>query len=60
MFRLYENPDDHLDRLNAERQRADRRRSVLRELRDAVPPFASASEVRRTRALRPRMSERRS
>lgn len=47
---LIEHPDDYLNRIEVERQRIERRNTLIRALRGASPPFSTATE-RQLRAV---------
>jgi hypothetical protein len=52
MFQI-EHPTDYLKRVDAERERIDRRNRLMRALRGSTPPFSQATE----RELRGVMTE---
>lgn len=52
MFQI-EHPTDYLNRVEAERERIDRRNRLIRALRGSTPPFSQATE----RELRAVMTE---
>jgi hypothetical protein len=53
MWFLFQQPDEFLDRFNAERRRAERIAQLTRALRGATPPFDASLQ----RELRQAMSQ---
>ncbi|MEX0629367.1 MAG: hypothetical protein WEE67_02910 [Chloroflexota bacterium] len=51
MFQV-EHPTDYLNRIEAERERIDRRNRLLRALRGSTPPFSRATEQELRRVMR--------
>ena len=51
MFQI-EHPIDYLSRIEAERERIDRRNRLLRALRGSTPPFSQATERELRRVMR--------
>jgi hypothetical protein len=51
MFQI-EHPTDYLNRIEAERDRIDRRNRLLRALRGSTPPFSRATEQELRRVMR--------
>jgi len=49
---LIEHPTDYLNRIEAERERMDRRNRLLRALRGSTPPFSQATEQELRRVMR--------
>jgi len=50
MFQI-EHPTDYLNRVEAERERIDRRNRILRALRGSTPPFSQATEQQLRRVM---------
>jgi hypothetical protein len=50
MFHI-EHPTDYLNRIEAERDRIDRRNRLTRALRGSTPPFSQASEQELRRVM---------
>jgi hypothetical protein len=48
---LFQHPRDHLDAVELERERIERRNRLLRELRGATPPFDGAPTSRLAAAM---------
>jgi len=48
---LFQHPEEYLRSLEAERERSDRQRRLLRDLRGAAPPFADAQARRLAASL---------
>jgi hypothetical protein len=48
---LFQHPEDYLQALEVERERAERRNRLLRELRGATPPFDGATTSRLAAAM---------
>jgi hypothetical protein len=51
MFQI-EHPTDYLNRIEAERDRIDRRNRLIRALRGSTPPFSEATEQELQRVMR--------
>jgi len=51
MFQI-EHPTDYLNRVEAERDRIDRRNRLLRALRGSTPPFSQGTEEELRRVMR--------
>jgi hypothetical protein len=51
MFQI-EHPTDHMNRIEAERERIDRRNRLLRALRGSTPPFSQTTEQELRRVMR--------
>ena len=51
MWILFQQPDEFLDRFNAERERNERIASLTRALRGATPPFDAAARERLQEAM---------
>ncbi|MGH2462919.1 MAG: hypothetical protein ACRDFZ_04740 [Candidatus Limnocylindria bacterium] len=51
MFQI-EHPTDYLNRVEAERDRIDRRNRLLRALRGSTPPFSQTTEQELRRVMR--------
>ena len=57
MWFLFQQPDEFLDRFNAERRRAERIAQLTRALRGATPPFDAAVQRRLQQAMTQRSRE---
>jgi hypothetical protein len=51
MWILFQQPDEFLDRFNAERERHERIARLTRALRGAIPPFDAPARARLQRAM---------
>ena len=51
MWNLFQQPDEFLDRFNAERERSARIALLTRALRGATPPFDAPAEARLRKAM---------
>jgi len=51
MFQI-EHPTDYLNRVEAERDRIDRRNRLMRALRGSIPPFSQTTEQELRRVMR--------
>ena len=51
MWILFQQPDEFLDRFNAERERHERIANLTRALRGATPPFDATTRSRLQRAM---------
>ena len=51
MFQI-EHPSDYLNRVEAERDRIDRRNRLMRALRGSTPPFSQTTEQELRRVMR--------
>jgi len=51
MWFLFQQPDEFLDRFNAERRRAERVAQLTRALRGATPPFGAAVQRQLQQAM---------
>jgi hypothetical protein len=57
MWFLFQQPDEFLDRFNAERRRAERIAQLTRALRGATPPFDASLQRRLQQAMSHRSRE---
>jgi len=55
---LIEHPDDYLNRIKDERDRAERRDRIVRALRGSTPPFGSATEKQLRAVMREQLLTR--
>jgi len=55
MFQI-EHPTDYLNRVEAERDRIDRRNRLVRALRGSTPPFSQATEQELQRVMREQLN----
>ncbi len=53
-----EHPDDYLNRIDDERERAERRERLMRALRGSTPPFDSATEKQLRGVMREQLRTR--
>jgi hypothetical protein len=51
MWFLFQQPDEFLERFNAERERSERIAQLTRALRGSTPPFDGRTEARLERAM---------
>lgn len=51
MWFLFQQPDEFLERFNAERERSERIAQLTRALRGSTPPFDGGTEIRLRQAM---------
>jgi hypothetical protein len=55
---LVEHPDDYLNRIEDERQRIERRNTLIRALRGSTPPFGAVTETQLRIVMREQLRTR--